>query len=104
MARNSAKGIVIDPISNPYTFEINSANEGTWEFSAEGNCGSDPISKSFTLNMIPDFGVLSIADVGTCAGKTVDFVAEIDDIPTNTIITYAWKDNNNNPIGGILKY
>lgn len=100
VARNSAKGILIDPISNPYTFEINSANEGTWEFSAEGNCGSDPISKSFTLNMIPDFGVLSIADVGTCAGKTVDFVAEIDDIPTNSIITYAWKDNNNNLIGG----
>jgi gliding motility-associated-like protein len=87
-------------ITNPYTFEINPTTEGSWEFIAEPNCTGNPVTKTFNWEMIPDFGTVSMNDVTTCIGKDVDFIADINDIPTLSNLTYEWKDNTNTIIVG----
>ncbi|NOU59796.1 T9SS type B sorting domain-containing protein [Marinifilum caeruleilacunae] len=87
-------------ITNPYTFEVNTTTEGSWEFIAEPNCTGDPVSHAFTWQMIPDFGTATMNDIVTCIGKDVDFNVDIDNVPALSNLTYEWKDNNNNVIAG----
>ena len=87
-------------ITNPYTFEVNTTSEGTWEFIAVPNCVGDPVSQKFTWNLIPDFGAVSMEDKATCIGKDVDFVVEVKDVLPLSELTYEWKDNTNTTIVG----
>ncbi|BAX80759.1 T9SS type B sorting domain-containing protein [Labilibaculum antarcticum] len=85
-------------ITNPYTFTVDAANEGNWEFSVSGSCGTS-ISYLRTLNLYEDFGTLTVADVGACIGETITFEATVLDIPAASELHYAWTDNLGNPIG-----
>ncbi|WP_147375999.1 Ig-like domain-containing protein [Marinifilum flexuosum] len=87
-------------ITNPYTFEVNTTSEGTWEFIAVPNCVGDNFTHEFTWNLIPDFGVVSMEDKATCIGKDVDFVVEVKDVSPLSELTYEWKDNTNTTIVG----
>ncbi|MDQ2179421.1 hypothetical protein, partial [Marinifilum sp. D714] len=87
-------------ITNPYTFEVNTTTEGTWEFIAVPNCDGDNFTHKLTWNLIPDFGAVSMNDVATCIGKDVDFVVDVNDVSPLSELTYEWKDNTNTTIVG----
>ena len=87
-------------ITNPYTFEVNTTTEGTWEFIAVPNCTGASVSQTFTWEIIPDFGALTMSNITTCIGKDVNFIADIDNVPALSNLTYEWKDNTNTVIVG----
>ncbi|PXX94888.1 hypothetical protein DF185_22850, partial [Marinifilum breve] len=87
-------------ITNPYTFEVNTTTQGTWEFIAVPNCVGDNFTHKFTWNLIPDFGAVSMNDVATCIGKDVDFVVDVKDVSSLSELTYKWKDDTNITIVG----
>ena len=97
-------GTIIDitPVGNQYSFEVNDASQGVWEFIVEPNCGGSSVSRQFTLNMIPDFGNVSMNNNSACIGNDVSFTVDIDNIPVVSILTYEWKDNNNAIVGDNL--
>ena len=86
-------------ITNPYSFEINNSTEGTWEFIAEPNCVGDNFTYKFTWNIIPDFGDVTIEDVGTCLGEEVSFHAVVEDVSDLSNLKYLWKNEAEDEIG-----
>lgn len=85
-------------ITNPYTFNVNTGNEGNWQFLVSSDCDA-PVIFNETLNMVPDFGALTLDDIGTCIGENVTFKAEVADVPAVSVLTYVWTDNLGDPIG-----
>ncbi|MBN2597744.1 MAG: gliding motility-associated C-terminal domain-containing protein [Marinifilaceae bacterium] len=88
----------VKTITNPYTFTVDASNQGAWEFLVSSSCDA-PVSFKSSLNLLSDFGTLSVADVGTCVGENITFEAKISSIPVSSILTYVWTDNLGNPIG-----
>ncbi|WP_421920497.1 T9SS type B sorting domain-containing protein [Marinifilum sp.] len=79
-------------ITNPYTFEVNTTNEGSWQFIAVPNCGTENFTHEFTWNIIPEFGALTIDDIGTCLGENVSFVAKVEEMSALSEIKYSWTN------------
>jgi hypothetical protein len=87
-------------VGNTYTFEVNDATKGAYEFSVVPICVGEPFTKTMQFDMIPDFGILSVNDITTCLGENVAFIADVADVSPLSVLTYEWKDKDNHVVGG----
>ncbi len=91
MAENITVGQkqTINPILSPFVLNANSANEGVWEITAVGDCGTS-YQEPFTIELLEDFSNPTINDITTCYGVDVSFEVQIETIPSGSELTYIW--------------
>ncbi|MFA9371973.1 MAG: gliding motility-associated C-terminal domain-containing protein [Labilibaculum antarcticum] len=85
-------------ITNPYTFTVDAANEGDWEFFVSSSCDT-PIIYKRTLSMHSDFGALTLEDIGSCIGENISFEAKVSAIPPTSVLKYVWTDSSGTEVG-----
>nr|WP_320117109.1 immunoglobulin domain-containing protein [uncultured Marinifilum sp.] len=96
---------IIDPngietiTSQTGTFLVNNTTQGEWQFIVNGECGEDPFAYKQSFWLIPDFGALTIDDVGTCLGENINFYAKVDLDSDLSELTYLWKNSAGTELG-----
>lgn len=88
---------IIDPILSPFTLTANTANEGIWNITAIGNCGTT-YQESFTIDVLENFSDPSLSDITTCFGEDARFEVQIETIPSGSELTYTWTVPVGSPI------
>ncbi|MGQ1910266.1 immunoglobulin domain-containing protein [Marinifilum sp. RC60d5] len=96
---------IIDPKGNETittqtgTFLVDESTQGEWQFIVNGECGEDPFVYKQSFWLIPDFGNLTIDDVGTCLGENINFYAKVDLDSDLSELTYLWKNSAGTELG-----
>jgi len=80
---------IINPIVSPFQLTANAANEGIWEITAVGNCGTS-YTEPFTISLIKNFSNPTLNNITTCYGRDVSFEVQIASVPTGSDLTYTW--------------
>tara|TARA_R110001583_G_scaffold25760_11_gene93164 strand:- start:22564 stop:32487 length:9924 start_codon:yes stop_codon:yes gene_type:complete len=78
-----------NPIISPFLLTANTANEGIWEITAVGNCGTT-YQEPFTIDILENFSDPAMNNITTCFGEDVRFEVQIETIPSGSDLTYAW--------------
>ncbi|WP_321295910.1 immunoglobulin domain-containing protein [Marinifilum fragile] len=96
---------VIDPKGNEVSrdrtgnFVVNSTTQGDWQFIVEGACGEEQFIHKQKFLIIPDFGEITIEDVGTCLGEGVKFNAVVETDSEISNLKYLWKNEAGDEVG-----